>query len=462
MKRVMIVERRVGGLIKRESETMSIHSNDGTTWLTKLERISEEATANKELVFNNLGHHINMPMLKEMYRRLDRNKAVGIDRITKAEYGVNLENKLEELLQRIRRGTYRPKPSRIVEIPKEDGSTRPLAISCVEDKIVQSAVNEILSRIYEPIFLSCSYGFRPNHNCHDALIALNRSTYRFWDGAIVEIDLRKCFNTIPHEKLLNCLKKRITDRRFLGLIRCLLKAPILEGKMVNSNEIGCPQGSVLSPLLANIYLHEVIDSWFTGIKAKYFSGKADLVRYCDDMVFIFQHKCEAEKFYRVLPKRLNKYGLIINLEKSSLIESGHTAAERASKSGKRLPTYKFLGFVCYFGKTRKGYWRLKYTSRSDRFTLKLKGLRKYLWGQLNARNTGLVISTVARVLRGWINYHAISDNERRVSSFIEQSKVILLKWFNRRGRKNHISWKIFVKILKENNFPTRWKTISMF
>lgn len=430
--------------------------------VTKLERISELSAANKEMVFNNLGHHIDMLLLKEMYRQLDRKKAVGIDGETKASYGVHLEENLRVLLQRIRRGTYRAKPSRVVEIPKEDGSTRPLAISCVEDKIVQSAVNEILGRIYEPTFLSCSYGFRPNRNCHDALIALNQSTYRFWDGAIVEIDLRKCFNTIPHERLLECLKKRVADKRFLGLVRCLLKAPILEGKHVVSNEIGCPQGSVLSPLLANIYLHDVIDGWFAEVKTSHFSGKAEMVRYCDDMVFIFQHKADAEKFYRVLPKRLEKYGLTLHVEKSNIIESGHNAAERAHKDGKRLPTYKFLGFVCYFGKSRKGYWRLKYTSRRDRFTVKLKGLRKYLREQLNARSTSKVLETVVKVLRGWINYHGISDNERRVSSFIEESKIILFKWFNRRGRKSHISWDTLKRILARVNFPLSWKTVSMF
>lgn len=462
MKRVMTVEQRAGRLIKREGETMSIHSYDGKSWLTKLERISELAASNKEMVFNNIGHHIDISLLKEMYRRLNRNKAVGTDGMTKKCYGANLENNLKELLQRIRRNTYRPKPSRLVEIPKDDGSTRPLAISCIEDKIVQSAVYEILGKIYEPTFLPGSYGFRPNRNCHDALKALNQSVYRFWDGAIVEIDLCKCFNTIPHDRLVNCLEKRVADKRFIGLIKNLLKTPILESKKTIPNESGCPQGSVLSPLLANIYLHEVIDAWFAKIRIDHFSGKAEMVRYCDDMVFIFQNKSDAEKFYRVLPKRLEKYGLELHAKKSSLIESGHTAAKRAHKAGKRLPTYQFLGFLCYFGKSRNGYWRLKYASRRDRFTAKLKGLRKYLKSQLNASNTNEVLEMVIKVLRGWINYHGISDNGRRVSSFIDISKSILYKWFNRRGRKNRISWKIFERILVRVNFPVTWKTVSMF
>lgn len=441
---------------------MTIHSNDGQSGQTKLDRISELSAANKKMMFNNIGHLINLSLLRELFYQLDGNKAVGIDQITKAEYGKTLEENLESLLERIRRGTYRPKPARIVEIPKEDGSFRPLAISCLEDKLVQSAVNLILTKIYEPLFLPCSYGFRPDKSCHEALRALSRTTYQFWNGAVVEIDLRQCFNTIPHDKLMGCLSKKISDKRLLRLINSLLKTPLRQGKQVIPNERGCPQGSILSPLLCNIYLHEVIDSWFEQISQSHFRGKAELVRYCDDMVFIFQRKEEAERFYKVLPKRLNKYGLTLHSEKSQLIASGHNEARKAKQQGKRLPTYTFLGFTCYWGKTRNGYWRLKFTSRRDRFTTKLKGLRKYLKEQLNTPRTVEVLTTVVRVIRGWINYHGISDNDKRVKGFIHMSKRILLAWFNRRGRKYPMSWNTFMQILKAIKFPEQWKTVSMF
>jgi RNA-directed DNA polymerase len=181
-------------LTERKGETMTIHSIDGESGKTKLERISELSAKDRGIVFNNVGHIINWPMLMKTYALLDGNKAVGIDGVTKAEYGRNLEENLKELLVRIRRGTYRPKPARVVEIPKEDGSTRPLAISCLEDKLMQSAVNEILTNIYEPVFLPVSYGFRPGKNCHQALKALNNHTFRYYNGAVVEIDLRKCFD----------------------------------------------------------------------------------------------------------------------------------------------------------------------------------------------------------------------------------------------------------------------------
>jgi RNA-directed DNA polymerase len=219
---------------------MTIHSYDGTSGSTKLEHISERSAKDKDLVFNNLGHLINLDLLKELYHQLDGNKAVGIDNVTKIKYGENLDGNLKKLLQRIRRETYRSQPAKLVEIPKEDGSKRPLAISCLEDKLAQSALNIILNKIYEPLFLPSSYGFRPNKSCHDALKALNKITFQFWNGAVAEIDLQKYFNTIPHQELMNCLRKKISDERFLSLVNVLLKTPVLQDNQIIPNEIGCP------------------------------------------------------------------------------------------------------------------------------------------------------------------------------------------------------------------------------
>ena len=234
-------------------------------------------------MFNNIGHIISADMLKEQFQQLDGNKAVGIDKVTKASYSENLESNITTLIQKIRRGTYKPKPARMTEIPKEDGSTRPLAISCLEDKLVQLAVSTILGKIYEPLFLPCSYGYRPGKNCHDALRALNQATYKHPNGAIVEIDIRKYFNTIPHKVLMNLLRKKISDQRFLRLIEVLITAPIRENKQDTENTCGCPQGSIISPILANIYLHHVIDEWFKAIIPPHFRGKAELM--CSDNYF---------------------------------------------------------------------------------------------------------------------------------------------------------------------------------
>jgi RNA-directed DNA polymerase len=428
----------------------------------KLERIGTLAASDTTLVFNNIGHILNVEMLREIYREQDGRKAIGIDGITKEEYGNNLDEKLRAVLLKIRKGTYKPQAARMVEIPKEDGSTRPLAISCFEDKLIQTAVSKILCAIFEPMFLPSSYGSRRGHDCHEALRALNQHTYRNQDGAVVEIDIRKYFNSVPHEELMKCLSNRISDRGFLRLVIALIKSPIMIDGQAVSNERGCPQGSATSPILANIYLHYVIDVWFAEISKTHMKSRAAEVRYVDDMVFIFEDKRDAARFYKVLPKRLNKFGLELHLDKSQLIESGNKAAARANSKGTRLEIYKFLGFVCYWGKARKGFWRLKYASRGDRFRATLKRFRDFLWRNLNTQNTNRLLSRVVKRVQGWINFHAISDNDGCVWKFIQRCKRTLFKWFNRRGGKRYMNWARFETILKVIRFPEAWKAKSMF
>lgn len=341
------------------------------------------------------------------------------------------------------------------------GSTRPLAISCFEDKLVQTAVSKILTAIYEPLFLPCSYGYRPGVSGHDALRALMKHSNDNPSGATVEIDLQKYFNSIPHSALRGILQQKIADKRFLKLTEKLIRSPILENGKAELNKIGCPQGSIISPILSNIYLHYVVDEWFNQISKTHIKGRAKLIRFADDMVFVFQHRDDAERFYRVLPKRLEKFGLKLHESKSALIGSGGKVAERASKKGERLPTYKFLGFVCYWGKSRAGFWRLKFKSRSDRCTSKLKGLRQYLREHLH-EETMTVIKRVIRVVKGWLNYHAISDNFRKVAGFIHMSKRALFRWVNRKGGRRRMNWAGFTKLMKMAEYPERFRTTSMF
>lgn len=241
----------------------------------------------------------------------------------------------------------------------------------------------------------------------------------------------------------------------------VIKAPTLDNGNTIQNSEGCPQGSILSPILANIYLHHVVDEWFDEIKQSHFKSSAEMIRYADDIVFCFKEMEDAKRFYEVLPKRLEKYGLKLHLEKSQILEAGHLAAERASQNGCRLGTFNFLVFTCYWGKTKKGFWRLKYSSRRDRFTTKLKGLREFLRGNLNTRDTNATLRTAVKVIRGWVNYHAVSDNRRRVKSFLEESKKIIYRWVNRRGSKK-MSWQSCALALKRIEFPVRFKTKSMF
>ncbi|SPR14137.1 reverse transcriptase domain-containing protein [Orientia tsutsugamushi] len=379
---------------------MAVHSIDRNTWLTKLERIKLLSSKNQDIKFNNLGHIIDLKMLEEQYKELDSKKAIGIDGITKEDYGKKLKANLLLLLTRIRKGQYQAKPARIVKIPKEDGGKRPLVISCFEDKIIESTVSKILNSVFEPIFLKYSYGFRPKLNAHDALRELNRLTYNFNKGAIVEIDITKCFNTIKHCELMEFLRKKISDKKFLRLVMKLIETPIIENSTIVTNKEGCRQGSIVSPILANIFLHYVIDSWFAKISKENLMGQTGMVRYCDDMVFVFEMKADAKRFYDVLSKRLNKYGLNINEAKSQMIKSGRDHAANLAKQGKKIASYNFLGFTCYWCKSRFGTtWRLKYTSRRDRFTEKLKGLRKYLCSQLNKQDKTQTLSQVIRVIR---------------------------------------------------------------
>ncbi|MEM1243757.1 MAG: group II intron reverse transcriptase/maturase [Pseudomonadota bacterium] len=440
---------------------MAVHSNDGLAWLTKLERIGELSARTPNIIFNNIGYILSAEMLKQQFHQLDGNKAVGIDKVTKAYYGEKLDGNLQSLIKRIRRGTYRPQVVRLTEIPKEDGSKRPLAISCFEDKLVQLAVSAILNKIYEPLFLPSSYGFRPNRNCHDALKALTKATYQYPTGAVVEIDIRKYFNTIPHEGLMKLLQLKISDKRFLKLIEILITPVIKEGNQISRSTCGCPQGSIISPILSNIYLHHVLDEWFETIRQNHLEGDAKQIRYADDMVFIFQKTKDAERFYKVLPKRLNKFGLSLHEEKSQLLPSGRIAAQVAHEKGERIPTYKFLGFTAYWAMARKGFWRLKFTSRKDRFSAKLKGLKNYLKQNLNTK-TEIVLKTISRVIVGWMNYHHISDNTAKVTAFRKACLRILYKWFNRRGRRRPMSWKQFYCLLDSYGFPKVGKLTSMF
>lgn len=440
---------------------MNAQTEGGRQKTTKLESIGRRAKHRKETVFNNIGHVVDLDLLGECYQELNGRKAIGIDGVTKEVYGKKLKDNLQDLLARIRRRAYKPQASKLVEIPKEDGSTRPLAISCFEDKIVQMAVSKILTAIFEPQFLPCSYGYREGINGHEALRALMKYSNKFPNGHTLEIDLRRYFNTIPHAQLQGILAEKISDKGFLKLVEKVIRAPTMVNGKAELNRLGVPQGSIASPILSNIYLHHVIDSWFAEISKSHLKGKAEMVRFADDMVFIFQRSEDAERFYKVLPKRLEKYGLKLHEDKSSLLKSGSTEAKAAAKRGERIPTYKFLGFVCYWGQSRNGQWRLKFKSRSDRMASKLKGLREYLKKSLNQETDG-TIERVKTIVEGWVNYHAISDNQRRVHSFIHMSKRSLFSWVNRKGGKRKMNWTTFGELLRKLKYPQNFKTKSMF
>lgn len=407
-------------------------------------------------MFNNLGHLINLEMLQTCYHSLDGTKAVGMDGVTKEDYGKGLENNLRQLLMKIRRGSYHPKASRVVEIPKADGTMRPLAIACLEDKIVQEAVRRVVERIYEPVFLNSSYGFRPGRSCHMAIIDLKGHLMGWECRAVLEIDLRKYFNTIPHGPLTRLLKLKIVDERFLNLIIKLLKAPTLndEGREVR-NEVGSPQGSILSPILANLYLHYVLDIWFSWLNDKQYQGGARMVRYADDAVFVFKSLVEAEEFRTELVKRLESFGILINETKTKVLVSGRYEATKHERRGERMPSFTFLGFSLVWGsstngKTGKRFWRVKTRTCPKRFKQKLAEIKTMI---KKHRHNKYLIDHVKRVVGGYLNYFAVTDNMRRASQFTHEVKRMLYKYLNRRSQRRSFDWERFTEILKRAQFP---------
>lgn len=434
---------------------MSAHSYcTDKLWTTKLQRIQNRSAADHKAVFSNLGHILSEQMLTDIFHSQQGTKAVGVDGITKGEYGKDLASNCAGLLKAIRNGSYRPKPSRIVEIAKADGGKRPLAISCFEDKLVQAVTKKILEALYEPLFKNSSHGFRPKRSCHTAIRELSSRLYSQRSGAVVEIDLRKCFNTIPHDKLFEIIGEKIKDARLLSLLKILVRAPniAVDGK-VQLNEIGCPQGSILSPLLCNIYLDVVLDQWFEGIQS-YFKGKRQSqIRYCDDVVWIFEKQEDALRFFDVLPKRLGKYGLELNETKSGIIRSGSDYCKRLEKEKQQPAIFQFLGFEIFWCRTKYGTYRPRFKSQGRRRRDMLSRLKKYLRENLNTADFDKFRKGFYSKIRGWVKYHAVSDNQRMVSSFLQECQRLFFSWWNRRSQRRSIDWKRFDVVLKRLNFP---------
>ena len=435
---------------------MSQHSTVHQTSSTKLARVEMKSRTEKGCVFNNVGHIIDPELLRECHRSLDGSKAVGIDGVSKEAYGKNIGENLTDLLGRIRRGTYVPRPSRIVEIPKVDGTTRPLAIACVEDKIVQEACKRILERIYEPLFLPESFGFRPGSSPHKALVALKGHLKSGNNGAVVDVDLRRAFDTIPHEHLEEMLRRKISDARFLHLLLKLIRAETVgEDGVPRESTCGVPQGSILSPLLCNVFLHHVIDEWFRAYNGRLLGGRGSLTRYADDLVMTAPSVNEAQRLHDALSERVRAFGMSLHEGKTRVIPNGQLAAKRAATRKERLPGFTFLGFLHVWGKsqnrkTGKEFWRVKLRTCPKRFHAKLASVTEYI--RKNRHSKTLLVRMKA-VVQGYLNYFAVNDNMDWVSAFIYWVRRILFKWLCRRGQKRSLTWDRFAAILDRISFP---------
>lgn len=407
-----------------------------------LDRINSVAMRDPKTVFNNLVHHVNEDNLIQAFRGLDGSKAVGIDQVTKSEYGRNLRANIEKLTEEIRKGGWRPRPSREVMIPKPSGGMRPLAIGCLEDKIVQTLVAKILGAIYEPRFHRHSYGFRPKRTAHQALARVHSAIKkRGKHTVVVEMDIEKFFNHVDHDKLMVLLRKQIGDEHLLRLVKRMLKNSILsESGELTDSQTGTPQGSPASPTLANIYLHYVLDEWFD----KHYIGKGEIVRYADDAVFIFNDLKVAERFKAELSERFRDYGLKMNEDKTGVVEFGPN-----TKSG----IIGFVGFILYWGRAGLTKTTLKVRTAPDRYKRAIQTFQSWLKAKYNRLPTKELWKQVAAKFRGHYNYYAVSFNGNQLYRFYFTCTKLVFKWMNRRSQKRSYTWTEFARKLLFSPLP---------
>ncbi|MEL6882093.1 MAG: group II intron reverse transcriptase/maturase [Cyanobacteria bacterium J06607_10] len=455
------MKRRGAHTVARSMETPSTPSG-GITATTSVERIASRARSHVEEPFTAMMHHFSVDNLRACFKSLDGSKAVGVDRVTKADYEENLEANLQLLHRKLHQLSYRPQPVRQVEIPKADGGTRPLGIGCTEDKIVQEMTRRILEAIYEPVFIETSYGFRPKRSCHDALRQLNTEVMRQPVNWIADIDLAKFFDTMPHQEILKVLELRIKDRRFLRLISRMLKAGIQTPGGVLYDELGSPQGSISSPVIANIFLDHVLDKWFTEVVSDHCQGYCAIIRYADDAILLFEREDDAHRFMRVLPRRLEKYGLRLNVNKTRLLPCGKRHARHCFQSGQRPPTFDFLGLTHYWGHSRKGYVRLKRKTSKKRLRRALVDLNKWLRQVRSHYKLPQVWVAMGQKLRGHFNYFGVTDNSQALYRFERRAHELLFKWLNRRSQRRSFTWERFLRYLTKYPLPRPGCPVSLY
>jgi RNA-directed DNA polymerase len=406
-----------------------------------LERIRQAAKARKEERFTSLLHHVSIAQLREAYYALKRQAAPGVDGVTWGDYEIDLESRLAALHDRVHRGgPYHPLPSRRRYIPKPDGRHRPLGVAALEDKIVQRAVQEVLSAIFEEGFLGFSYGFRPGRGQHDALDALATGILKRKVNWIVDADIRSFFDTVSQAWLIRFLEHRIGDRRIIRLIQKWLKAGVLEDGEIRVSEMGTPQGSVISPLLANVYLHYVIDLWAERWRRHEARGDMIIVRYADDLIVGFQHQADARRFLDEMGARLAQFALSLHPDKTRILEFGRFAAADRARRGQAKPeTFNFLGFTFICSKTRQGKFLLKRKTRRERMRAKLKEVKQVLQQRAHQPIPELG-RWLGQVVSGFSNYHAVPTNSGAVATFRYEVIRLWQRALQRRSDRDPTTW----------------------
>lgn len=418
--------------------------------VTKLKRIAWLSAQDPKKSFECVMHHVNLETLWESFNQLDPDKAVGIDGVSKKEYKQNLIANLEELIERMKNMAYIPMPVREVRIPKEGqpGKFRPLGISILEDKIVQGTFRQILEAIYEPLFLESSHGFRPGRSCHTAIKDLREYLLNNPIETVIDIDLKNFFGTIDHKTLEGFLREKIKDERFIRYIIRMFKAGVLSEGDLKVGDQGVPQGSICSPILANIFAHKVIDEWIEEIKP-YCIGKVKLVRYADDMVICCEVQSDAERIREALPKRLAKYKLELNEEKTKMVPFSRRKVEQGQPQG----AFDFLGFTFYWGKTREGKIIPKLKTSGKTLRRKLNNVTNWIKANRGKKTLQEIWKTFCSKLRGHIQYYAVTFNTHSVQKFTLEATRIVFKWLNRRSQKKSYTWESFKRFIERNPLP---------
>lgn len=414
-------------------------------------KVAERAKRDPDARFNSLAHLLDRDALGRAYRRIRKDAAVGVDGITKEQYGQRLEENLRELNERMRAKRYRHQPIRRVHIPKSPGKTRPIGISCTEDKIVQGALREVLEAIYEQDFLECSYGFRPNRSAHDALRATQDMVTREGTVVILEADIQAFFDSIDRKRLLEMLQIRIADTSLLRLIGKCLHAGVLDGDHYSEPDEGTAQGSIISPMLGNVYLHYVLDLWFERDIKPRLRGRARLIRYADDFIIGFEKPEDAERVRVVLHKRMAKYGLTLHPEKTRLIPFARPRFGRTE--GKGPGTCDFLGFTLNWRRGRRGGWYLSMETRKAKVQRFLHNL-----GEWCRRHRHLPLkdqhAALSRRVRGHFRYFGVNGNTRKLRTVLYRVERIWLRQLRRRSQRGHrLTWKRFNAYLAAHPLP---------
>jgi len=417
---------------------------------TKQLRIAKLARQMPGKSLCSLAHHMDLAWLYEAHRRTRKGGSAGVDGLSSAEYGEKLEDNLRSLLNRAKSGTYRAPPVRRVHIPKGDGSkTRPIGVPTFEDKVLQRAVVMLLEPIYERDFYDFSYGFRPRRSAHDAVEALDKGLRRMGGGWVLDVDVQSFFDSLDRKKLRDLLRQRVTDGVVVRLIGKWLRAGVLEGKVLTYSDLGTPQGGVISPLLANIYLHEVLDKWWAREALPRLRGDAFLVRYADDFVVVFSNQEDALRVQQTLPKRFARFGLTLHPDKTRLIRF-----ERPSPrgDGPKPGSFNFLGFTNYWGRSRKKRWVIKRKTARDRLNRAIRNLSQWM---RRARHIPVKeqAALLGQKLQGHFNYYGIQGNSTALSRLRFAVICRWRYWLSRRSQTARLSWDRFNRLLKRHPLP---------